>query len=235
MVYTLQIKRQKEKNEESYWQTIEYVCEDDENENIATVLRAIENGKVKTDTTGNVLEPIGWECSCLQKKCGSCAMIIDGRPGLACDYFLKKHKGKQPIVIEPLRKFPVVRDLIVDRSIMRENLKNIQAWMTDKACVTTEKKGEIMYEASRCLQCGCCLEVCPNFCGGENFYGAAGAVPVARIINASDRKEQKHIKKNYNKYVYSGCGKSLACQNICPAKINVDRMLSRTNAITNWI
>jgi succinate dehydrogenase / fumarate reductase iron-sulfur subunit len=118
---------------------------------------------------------------------------------------------------------------------MRENLKNIQAWMTDKACVTAEKKVEIMYEASRCLQCGCCLEVCPNFCGGENFYGAAGAVPTARIINASDRKEQKHIKKNYNKYVYSGCGKSLACQNICPAKINVDRMLSRTNAITNWI
>jgi succinate dehydrogenase / fumarate reductase iron-sulfur subunit len=235
MVYILRIKRQREKNEESYWQTIEYVCENEETETVATVLRAIENGKVMRDAEGNTLTPIAWECSCLQKKCGSCAMLIDGRPNLACSYFLKNHKGKQPIVIEPLTKFPVVRDLIVDRSIMRQNLKNIQAWMTDKAAATDEKNVEIMYEASRCLQCGCCLEVCPNFCGGGDFFGAAAAVPVSRIVNAADRKSQKEMKNNYNKYVYNGCGKSLACQNICPEKINVDKLLSRTNARTRWI
>jgi succinate dehydrogenase / fumarate reductase iron-sulfur subunit len=235
MIYKIQIKRKREKNEEEYWQTIEYICENDENETIATVLSAVENGVVNRDIAGNILEPIAWECSCLQKKCGSCAMIIDGRPGLACNFFLKQHKGKKPIVIEPLRKFPVVRDLIVDRSVMRDNLKQIQAWMASEAVASNEKKGELIYDASRCLQCGCCLEVCPNFCGGEDFYGAAGAVPVSRIINATDKKNQKDIKKNYKEHVYKGCGKSLACQDICPAKIKIDRMLSSSNALAKWI
>jgi succinate dehydrogenase / fumarate reductase iron-sulfur subunit len=235
MIYKLQIKRQSEKNTESYWQTIEYICENDENETIATVLSAVENGVVNKDIDGNILEPIAWECSCLQNKCGSCAMIIDGRPGLACDFFLNRHKGKKPILLEPLRKFPVVRDLIVDRSVMRENLKKIQAWMASEAVDFNEKKEELMYDASRCLQCGCCLEVCPNFCAGEDFYGAAGAVPVSRIINATDKKKRKNIKKNYNEHIYKSCGKSLACLDICPAKIKIDRMLSSSNALAKWI
>jgi succinate dehydrogenase / fumarate reductase iron-sulfur subunit len=235
MIYKLQIKRQSEKNTESYWQTVEYICENDENETVATVLSAVENGAVNKDVDGNILEPIAWECSCLQKKCGSCAMIIDGRPRLACDFFLNRHKGKNPIVIEPLHKFPIVRDLIVDRSVMRDNLKKIQAWMAAEAVAFNEKKEELVYDASRCLQCGCCLEVCPNFCGEDDFYGAASAVPVSRIINATDKKKQKNIKKNYDEHVYKGCGKSLACQDICPAKIKIDRMLSSSNALTKWI
>jgi succinate dehydrogenase / fumarate reductase iron-sulfur subunit len=226
MRYILQIKRQKEPNSDSYWQTIEYNCEDGENETIATVLRAIENGKLG-------IEPISWECSCLQKKCGACAMIIDGKPRLACDFFLKNHKGKNPIIIEPLRKFPVVRDLIVDRSVMRDNLKKLNAWMEKEAAVQGEKKNELMYDASRCLQCGCCLEVCPNYCSGDEFYGAAGAVPMARIMNGN-HKNDADIKKNYNEHIYKGCGKSLACLDICPAKIKTDRMLSSSNALAFW-
>jgi succinate dehydrogenase / fumarate reductase iron-sulfur subunit len=235
MIYKLQIKRQREKNTEPYWQCFEYICENDETETIATVLSAVENGVVKTDIDGNILEPIAWECSCLQKKCGSCAMIIDGKPRLACDFFLNRHKGKKPIVIEPLRKFPVVRDLIVDRSVMRENLKKIQAWMASEAVASNEKKEELMYDASRCLQCGCCLEVCPNFCGEDEFFGAAAAVPVSRIMNATDKKNCKDMKKNYNEHIYKGCGKSLACRDICPAKIKTDRMLSSSNALANRI
>jgi succinate dehydrogenase / fumarate reductase iron-sulfur subunit len=235
MIYKLQIKRQMGKNTEPYWQSFEYICENDENETIATVLTAVENGLVNRDINGNILEPIAWECSCLQKKCGSCAMIIDGRPGLACGFFLNRHKGKKPIVIEPLRKFPVVRDLIVDRSVMRENLKKIQAWLETDAVAFNEKKEELIYDASRCLQCGCCLEVCPNFCAGDDFFGAASAVPVSRIMNATDKKNRKDIKKNYDEHIYKGCGKSLACLDICPAKIKIDRMLSSSNVLAKWI
>jgi succinate dehydrogenase / fumarate reductase iron-sulfur subunit len=224
MKYILKIKRQKDSYSESYWQTIEYECEDDGNETVATVLRNIENGKLG-------IEPIAWECSCLQKKCGSCAMIIDGKPRLACDFFLKNHRKKGAITIEPLHKFPIVRDLIVDRSIMRENLKRIQAWMGTQAHAQSEKRNELMYDASRCLQCGCCLEVCPNYCGSDEFYGAAAVVPMSRIINATDKKDRKAIMKNYNEHVYKGCGKSLACHDICPAKIKTDRMLSSSNVL----
>jgi succinate dehydrogenase / fumarate reductase iron-sulfur subunit len=234
MKYTLKIKRQKSGNTEYYWQIIEYVCENAEKETIATVLRAVNHGKVDRDIDGNALEPIAWECSCLQKKCGSCAMIIDGKPRLACDFFLKQHTGKLPITVEPLKKFPVVRDLIVDRSIMQENLKKLQVWMQMEAIVPDEKHREMMYDASRCLQCGCCLEVCPNFCSGESFFGAAGALPISRIINATEKESQTNIKKNYKEHVYKGCGKALSCQNVCPAKIKLDRTLSSINTFMKW-
>jgi succinate dehydrogenase / fumarate reductase iron-sulfur subunit len=161
-------------------------------------------------------------------------MIIDGRPQLACNFYLKNHRGKGAIVIEPLRKFPVVRDLIVDRSIMRENLKKIQAWVKSEALVTDEKQGERMYDASRCLQCGCCLEVCPNFCPGDDFFGGAGAVPMARVLQAGEKGSIKEQKKAYQEYFYKGCGKSLACRDICPAKIDMDRTLSSTNGLAIW-
>jgi succinate dehydrogenase / fumarate reductase iron-sulfur subunit len=234
MNYQIRIKRQKGQNQQSYWQTFTYHANSGEKETIATVLTAVANRQIDRDNDGNILEPIGWECSCLQKKCGSCAMVIDGRPGLACDFFLQMHKGKKPIVLEPLHKFPVVRDLIVDRSVMRENLKKLQAWMETEASASDERRGELMYDASRCLQCGCCLEVCPNFCAGETFFGAAGAVPVSRIIYASAKDDRTNSKRNYKEHFYQGCGKSLACMDICPAGIKMDRMLSNTNALAIW-
>jgi succinate dehydrogenase / fumarate reductase iron-sulfur subunit len=161
-------------------------------------------------------------------------MVIDGRPGLACDAFLKNYKVKRPIVIEPLRKFPVIRDLIVDRSVMRENLKRVQAWMEGKAAPVGEKQTERMYDASRCLQCGCCLEVCPNFCPGDSFVGAAGAIPLSRLIHAAETDAGKALKKTYDQKVYQECGKSLACIDICPAKIDIGRTLSSTNALAIW-
>jgi succinate dehydrogenase / fumarate reductase iron-sulfur subunit len=99
--------------------------------------------------------------------------------------------------------------------------------MVSEAMIAGEKQGERMYDASRCLQCGCCLEVCPNFCAGNDFFGAATAVPVARILQAGG-------KVNYKDYFYEGCGKSLACRDICPAKIDMDQTLSSTNALAIW-
>jgi succinate dehydrogenase / fumarate reductase iron-sulfur subunit len=234
VVYTLRIKRQPSPKDASYWQDIAFCCSENANETIATVLTAINHDAAITDTAGKLVGEIGWECSCLQKKCGACAMVINGRPRLACDAFLKEYKAGKPIVIEPLRKFPVVRDLIVDRRIMRENLKIIRAWMSGAAVFSGEKSNDLMYEASRCLQCGCCLEVCPNFCAGDAFYGAAGAVPVSRLLHASAKKDQPDLKRAYDAHVYSGCGKSLACMEICPAKICIDKTLSSTNALAIW-
>ena len=66
------------------------------------------------DIDGIPVGEIAWECSCLQKKCGACAMRINGVPRLACDTKIGDLKSKT-VTLEPLKKFPVVRDLIVDR------------------------------------------------------------------------------------------------------------------------
>ena len=153
-------------------------------------------------------------------------MVINGRPGLACAVRLEDLKGK--IRLEPLRKFPVVRDLIADRSIMRENLKALRIWLEEEA-INGDFNTE--YQAARCLQCGCCLEVCPNFYPGGDFAGMAGAMPLTRILSQGDSPEARDL---YRKHVYDGCGKSLACRDICPAKIDIDGMLARSNAVAVW-
>jgi succinate dehydrogenase / fumarate reductase iron-sulfur subunit len=161
-------------------------------------------------------------------------MVIGGKPRLACDTFLSSFAAGRPIVIEPLRKFPVVRDLVVDRSVIRENLKAVCAWMDGSAAAVNEAKLDRMYDASRCLQCGCCLEVCPNFCPGDSFVGAAGAIPLSRLIHGAENGAGKGLKRAYDQRVYRECGKSLACMDVCPAHIDIGRTLSSTNALAVW-
>ena len=172
-------------------------------------------------------DPVEWECSCMQKKCGACAMLINGKPRLACD---TKVSGGV-VKLAPLRKFPVVRDLLVDRIVMFENLKAVGACLESGAA---EDVSGTAYDASRCLQCGCCLEVCPNFYPGGEFFGAAVMVPTSRIIAETTDEERARISSEYSDHFYRGCGKSLSCKDICPAGIDTERLLVNSNAVAVW-
>ena len=159
-------------------------------------------------------------------------MLIDGRPRLACDAKLSDSK-KGRVRIEPLRKFPIVADLMVDRQVIFDDLRQMQVW-AEKEFLADDRSNPVMYEASRCLQCGCCLEVCPNWSLENSFAGMAAAVPMTRVLTAMDKEERKEIGELYRSYVFEGCGKSLACRNICPAGIDIDRMLVNSNAAAVW-
>mgnify|MGYP002756640904 CR=1 FL=1 len=108
----------------------------------------------------------------------------------------------------------------MDRSILYNNLKDIKNYL-DNEISLTDKNTDTAYEASRCLMCGCCLEVCPNFYVGGDFYGAASFVPATRLITGSEKGENKGLKKEYNEH-------------ICPAGIDMDKMLSKSNAVAVW-
>ena len=138
-------------------------------------------------------------------------------------------KGR--LTLAPLSKFPVIKDLIVDRSILYNNLRGIKNYLEEEVRLT-DKNTDTAYEASRCLMCGCCLEVCPNFYVGGDFFGAASFVPATRLMTASDSDGGR--KKEYRKHIYSGCGKSLACKDICPAGIDMDKLLSKSNEVAVW-
>ena len=116
---------------------------------------------------------------------------------------------------------------------MRDNLTNMKIWFNSQT-KADETVSDIMYESSRCLQCGCCLEVCPNFYVGSEFTGMAAAVPTARIISAVPEEQKKEIRTEYKKHIYNGCGKSLACRDVCPAGIDIDKLLVRSNAAAIW-
>ena len=203
----------------------------EEAETVATALTRLNETDPLRDAGGNPAAPIRWECSCLQKKCGACAMLINGRPGLACDARLSELRD--PIRLEPLRKFPVVADLIVDRDVMAENLAAMRLWFAGQAPMG-QKAADVGYEASRCLQCGCCLEVCPNFDPAGRFFGMAAAVPASRLLAGLPAGQREEMARLYREHVYEGCGKSLACRNVCPAGIDISGLMSRSNAAALW-
>lgn len=220
MKTVFEITRQKSAAEKPYVQRITLETDDT---TVAQALDIINAGELADD-------PISWDCSCKQKKCGACAMLINGRPRLACDTRLSEFpKGK--IALAPLRKFPVVRDLTVDRSIIFENLKALGSWLEKDA--ENDDTG-ISYDASRCLQCGCCLEVCPNFYAGGKFFGTAALMSASRLIAEAPDDEKKRLYDAYNGHFYNGCGKSLACRDICPAGIDAERLLVNSNAAAVW-
>ncbi len=206
---------------------------DDENATVATALCDINSQAVIRDAEGNAAKPIKWQCSCLQKKCGACAMVINSKPRLACDAALKEFEKSGCVSLGPLRKFKNVADLMVDRSVMFDNLKALGAWLDDKT-KADERTLDTAYDASRCLQCGCCLEVCPNFYPEGEFCGMSAAAPMSRLIAAMPKAQQRKAYKQYRAHIYEGCGKSLACRDICPAGIDIDAMLVNSNAAAVW-
>ena len=225
MNYTLKILRRERDGKESFWQCFLYIPKTD-NDTVATALTELNKRENLTDADGNPARSVEWECSCLQKKCGACAMVISGRPCLACD--AKLTDLKKEITVEPLRKFPVVCDLVVDRSILYENLKTLKLWLKEDA-VLPDRYRDLAYEASECIQCGCCLEVCPNFDPAGGFTGVAAAVSAARVMTPG-----ASAAEGYRKYFFEGCGKSLACREVCPAGIEIGEMLAQSNAIAVW-
>lgn len=229
MKYILEIWRQKSIKEKGTFRKYLYET-DSESATVASALSELNLKDTLTDIDGVITERIVWECSCMQKKCGACAMVINGKPCLACD---TKLYGNDSIRIEPLRKFPIIADLMVDRDIIFENLRQMKVW-SEKELIAADKKNDLMYEASRCLQCGCCLEVCPNFVSGGKFFGMSAMVPSSRLIAGMDKSNSRNLRKQFGKKITDGCGKSFACRNICPAGIDIERLMARSDAAVLW-
>lgn len=178
--------------------------------------------------------PIEYDCSCLQGLCGACAMVINSVPKLGCKTIVSHEidKNSNLLTIEPLSKFPLIKDLKVDRSILFDAMKDSQLWLESDAKISNNIDFE--YEMSLCLICGCCTEVCPNYNIGD-FSGTHVAVLASKLINQEkNSKHLKEIKNNYNKKFFPHCVKSLACETICPMGIETQRAISKMNKKSVW-
>lgn len=231
MKYVLTVVRQERGTSDKYRQS--FACEmNGGNDTVASALTEINNRTDLRDISGGTARPVEWECSCLQKKCGACAMLINGRPMLACDARVAEI-GTEEITVAPLSKFPCICDLVVDRTILQSNLKTIGAWLREDASLP-DKYRDLAYEGSECIQCGCCLEVCPNFYAGGSFFGMASVPITTRLLTETEKAVRKDIAKEYSRHFYAGCGKSLACRDICPRHIDTERLLVNSNAMAIW-
>ena len=166
--FEVRVLRQSSPGEESYWEThqIEY----ERGMNVISVLQRIATKS--EDAKGAPTTPVAWDCNCLEEVCGACTMVVNGRVRQACtalvDVLLQDETNY--IELRPMTKFPVVRDLVVDRGRMFKALEKVKAWVSVDGYYDlgpgprqgrTEQENN--YPLSQCMSCGCCLEACPQY------------------------------------------------------------------------
>jgi succinate dehydrogenase / fumarate reductase iron-sulfur subunit len=164
----VRILRQDAPGQESYWELHEVPYEP--NMNVISVLQRIAAAGKSQD--GRQVAPVAWDCSCLEEVCGSCTMLVNGRTRMACTALVDKLIEENPEAIElrPMSKFPVVRDLVVDRRRLFRSLERVEAWVPVDGSYDhgpgpriSPEEQEDAYPLSTCISCGCCLEACPQF------------------------------------------------------------------------
>lgn len=219
----VRILRQKDAASEQYWETFQY--DGPEDNSVAGLLDYINYRDDITDENGKPTTRILWECACLQGICGACAMVINGVPALACETFIKDIKGD--LEIRPLRKFPVVRDLITDRSSIQENLMQTNVYI-EKFHPSSDTDHDHQYAVAKCLKCGLCLEVCPNYTNGKNFFGATFAND-CYLVASRNRQKTKDIQKTYKQHFGKFCSKALSCMEVCPAQVPTLSSIAKLN------
>ncbi len=225
----LRILRQQHADAPSYWQDFELPYQ--AGYNVVSALMAIRDNPVTVD--GERVDPPAWEYNCMEEVCGACSMVINGRPRQACSALideLRQQMGNEgPITLEPLRKFPLVRDLMVDRSQIFDGLKKVKAWVEidgawdvhERAPRVSPKQWEQCYIFSRCMSCGCCMEACPQFGPDKAFVGPA-VLGQVRLKNSHptgqyDKTERLHAIMSEGGL--SDCGNAQNCVRVCPKDI----------------
>lgn len=204
--------------------------------NITSALMQIQ--KCPITKNGKKVTPIAWEQGCLEEVCGSCSMLINGRPRQGCTalaHQLLQATGGSYITLAPLTKFPLIRDLVVDRTRMFENLKKVRAWIDvddslDRGSgpkISPELQ-EAMYVLSTCMTCGCCTEACPQVNPHSQFMGPA-SISQARLFNAhpvGKLAKAGRLRPLMDESGISGCGNAQNCVRVCPKNIPLTESIS---------
>ncbi len=197
--------------------------------NVISALMEIQKNPVNRE--GKQVEPVVWEQGCLEEVCGSCSMLINGHPRQACTALIEnliKENSSSTITLAPFTKFPLVRDLIVDRSKMFENLIKVHAWIETDGVYDrgpgpkiSPEKQEMMYSLSTCMTCGCCVEACPQVNRHSEFMGPQ-IMGQVRLFNANPTgKEDKatRLRALMGESGIGSCGNAQNCVRVCPKKI----------------
>jgi len=240
----VRVKRQASPQARPRWEEFELVWRP--HMNVIICLRDIAEHSVTRD--GKQTTPVTYESNCLEEVCGSCAMLVNAKARMACSALVDQLV--QPIRLEPMTKFPVVRDLAVDRSIMFENLKRMKAWVPIDGTYDLGEGPRMApdhqqkaYPLSRCISCGACLEVCPQVNQNNAFIGAA-IISQVRLFNMHPTGAM-HARERLEAVMGPGgvadCANAQNCVKICPKEIPLTESIAEVNrqavrqALLGWL
>ncbi len=218
----IRIRRQDAPDKPSRWE--EFAVPYRANMNIISCLQWIAANP--TTTAGVKTTTPVWDSGCLEEVCGACTMLINGKTRQSCSALVDKLE--QPITLEPMSKFPLVRDLWVDRSRLFNDLKKVKAWVPIDGTFDlgpgpsmSQELANERYPLSRCISCGCCLEACPQYTPTNKFVGAA-VISQARLFNdhpTGAALKEERLDALMEEGGIADCGKAGNCVEVCPKEI----------------
>ncbi len=164
--------------------------------------------------------------SCREGICGSDAININGKNGLAC--VTKLSDLKEPVVLRPLPGLPVIRDLVVDMTQFFEHYHSIMPYLINNdpppeterlQSPADRKKLDGLYE---CILCAACTTACPSFWWNpDKFVGPAGLIQAYRfMMDSRDQGEAERLENLEDPYRLYRCHNIMNCVDVCPKKLN---------------
>ena len=192
-------------------------------------------------------EPVAFEHDCREGICGSCGMVINGEPhgpgkGItACQLYMRQFKDNQEISIEPFRAraFPVIRDLIVDRSAFDRIQKaggyisvNTGSAPSANTIPVPREKSARAFSASACIGCGACVASCKN--GSANLFVSARLAHFSLLPQGQAEKDSRVLKMTaqMDQEKFGACSHTGTCFASCPKEISLEH-IARMNR--SWI
>ena len=206
-----------------------------------------------TSADGTPTTPVAYDAGCLEEVCGACTMVINGRVGQACSCLIDREAPRDGdrITLEPMSKFPVVRDLMVDRTRLFQALRRLQAWVPIDGTYhlgpgprSTPAQQQMRYRISECMSCGCCLEACPQYgleadeSKWEKSFIGAHAIAQARLFNehpTGSVLRDERLEVLAGRGGVSDCGNAQNCLKVCPKDIPLTESIAAAGrAVTAW-
>ncbi|TVQ51531.1 MAG: succinate dehydrogenase iron-sulfur subunit [Phycisphaerales bacterium] len=240
------IRRQDKPTSQPRWE--EFDVEVENGANVISCLQSIAENPRTVEGTPST--PVAYDAACLEEVCGSCTMLINGHVRQSCSALIDDYapKNGDVITLEPMSKFPCVRDLMVDRERMFHTLKRLKAWVPIDGVhhlgpgpEATPEEQQQRYKLSECMSCGCCLEACPQYNiepaaadWDEAFVGAA-AISQAQLFNTH---ETGKVLKGERLDVLMGrggvndCGNAQNCVKVCPKEIPLTESIAAIGRAT---
>ena len=173
---------------------------------------------------------------CRAGICGSCAMLIDGRPGLACRTLTSDLETE--FTLAPLPIFGLIADLSVDTGTWMQAMSDrVEAWIHDVSdeedldsmeAAMDPDDAEAIYELERCIECGCCVAACGTARMRDDFVGAVAINKIARFrLDPRDsRTDQEFYELIGNDEGVFGCMALLGCNDYCPKELPLQTQIA---------
>ena len=170
--------------------------------------------------------------SCRMAICGSCGLMLNGKPSLGCEHFLRDYYPG-PLRVEPLNHFPIVRDLAIDQSDFLRKLESVKPWLIGEppakgTHLQTPRQLDEYYQYSQCINCLLCYAACAQYGLNDKFTGPA-ALALLHRYNADSRdhgKQERMQVVNAEDGVW-GCTLVGYCSEVCPKGVDPARAVNQ--------